>query len=248
MDYLMANKAYLIDTKTFEFVPYESRELPCNITVPYYLWRFNSIREHIEYGYVDAIGGGIKTIKNVYKKVQAVYLNRLEVKFLIGYKHAQIAYYDTKQDDFVVIDIDAYPNLVTQVVGKNRYDDLVSVSYELTSYFGVRKIESNIGAVAHKRPNFQSVTHLDTTFVRDAGDNIFCFGISAQPYTIRYRGKNLNGSSYALVCGPWAVLLSDKLEFDSIVLLQGVCNGVLEVERFAYTVNKYVLKIMTLVR
>ena len=74
----------------------------------------------------------------------------------------------------------------------------------------------------------------------------FSFGLSPQEYTFTYRGRQLGGTSLAYMCGPFAVLLDDDLSFDTLVALRGVQYNELIVDKFVYTVNTYIIKVMAL--
>lgn len=74
----------------------------------------------------------------------------------------------------------------------------------------------------------------------------FAFGLSPNQYQVRYKGRVLNGKSYAMLFGAWGILLDDDLQFDSLVYLSRVSTDLLEVDKFGYSVNKYILKVMML--
>lgn len=74
------------------------------------------------------------------------------------------------------------------------------------------------------------------------------FGVSSTKFGLMYNGKNLNRTSSAFLYGTWAVLMSDKFEFDSLVLLNRVADGVLCIDKIIYSVNPYMVKIMLMVK
>lgn len=78
------------------------------------------------------------------------------------------------------------------------------------------------------------------------GADCFLYGLSDKQMSVSYRGEQLGGESYVLFCGPWGILLDDEFRFDSLALFAGYSEGCVNVDKFMYTVNKYVMKIMML--
>lgn len=71
--------------------------------------------------------------------------------------------------------------------------------------------------------------------------------VSDEKFKIAYKGRNLELTSYVIIFGPWAILLSDSLEFDSLVHLSSVTHNLtLDIEKVAYSVNPYIVKMVVL--
>ena len=77
-------------------------------------------------------------------------------------------------------------------------------------------------------------------------EGYYHFGILPTKYALEYKNKELKQTSYALLCGTWAVLLSDDLNFDSCVALSGASRDKLQIESIFYTVNPFFVKAMAL--
>lgn len=78
--------------------------------------------------------------------------------------------------------------------------------------------------------------------------DIFSFGLSPLLHKVKYAGNLLNGSSYMFVCGTWGILLDDEFRFDSLAILSRIhvrpTMIVTTVDKFLYTVNPYIMKLM----
>lgn len=72
------------------------------------------------------------------------------------------------------------------------------------------------------------------------------YGLLPQQFKVRYKGKELCGTSFVFIAGTWGILLDDDLSFDSLVLFKEVSQRAVVVDKFVHTVNPYVVKVMTL--
>lgn len=73
-------------------------------------------------------------------------------------------------------------------------------------------------------------------------------GISSTKFGLMYKGKKLSRTSYAFLYGTWAILVSEKFEFDSLVFLNRVADDVLCIDKIVYSVNPYMVKIMLMIK
>lgn len=249
MGYLLADAKHLIDDQTWKFIPFNGKFTKDVVDIPY--WFFTS-----------------KYIRRIRfpNKRQDVNLNRLNVNWVKVDVRDNEVYYDMM-------------SACTIIFFNKQKNCYMKIGVACTPLFGLKGgipftpdgISDNCLAAAYYDITIEDkMSQVETGWIMDFEQipdlykaknpnrliqECFCYGISSEQYDIDYHGKHLNGRSYALLCGTWAILLTDELEFDSLVLLQGVVHGitgvpgaVLLVDRFIYTVNPYVLKIMLMSR
>lgn len=104
---------------------------------------------------------------------------------------------------------------------------------------------------AHKQQfsqTFARITNLGYVRFNKAFVNDFSFGIPSVKFDVKYKGKRLTGMWHVLLYGPMAILLDDNMKFDSLAIMSAVKDGLVTVEKFLYTVNPYITKIMVLMR
>lgn len=70
------------------------------------------------------------------------------------------------------------------------------------------------------------------------------FGLTKRKFTVKIGSHELNGTCYAYLCGVYAILLDDKLNFDSLVVLSMIDDTTLYCEKIIYSLNTYVIKAM----
>lgn len=95
---------------------------------------------------------------------------------------------------------------------------------------------------------FSRVTNLGYVRFDKAFVNDFSFGIPSVKFDVKYKGNRLNGMWHVLLYGPMAVLLDDNMKFDSLAIMSAVKDGLVTVEKFLYTTNPYIAKVITLMR
>lgn len=88
---------------------------------------------------------------------------------------------------------------------------------------------------------FQNVQGLARPRITSELTHKYAHGMTHKQLRIMYKGREL-GRSRAWVFGIWAVLFDDKMNFDTIAILNGAKGDTLSVEKFIYSVNKYVVK------
>lgn len=242
-NYFKASWSWLIDKKTWKFVRSDECTAPSDIAIPFWFWTYGAYQEHYEPMYTAGFD------KMIYKRVNSVCLNGLEVRYEMGFKSAMIAYKDTKSKRFVVTDIDAYLNEATVYGSGMRYEVLADVDYTLITDTYVTKFKSIINdASSAGAVTFLALYDLDSSSIRKVGENKMSYGIAHDPYRLIYKGKQLSRQFLALVSGTWAVLLNDDFSFNSLVFLKGASDGELVIERFAHTVDLYFVKMITLIK
>ena len=96
----------------------------------------------------------------------------------------------------------------------------------------------------------------DLAMMRDSEHTVpeyLSVGISPKQYQVIYRQRGLQGKTYALLLGSYAILLGDDMSYDSLVTLVGVSETLqheplLMVNRILHTDNPYVFKAQFLMK
>lgn len=248
MDYLKVSKGYFIDPVTFEFIPDDGGILPENFIIPFFLW---------DNFCLDMYNAGL-----THPAVYEFDLNNLHFKCMNwfpfpnkieGSQECTLVFKDKKSASDTTITVAHYPHFAYNYMsyGYGRDDDetmvLAYVTYIITIADKVIELQEEY-KVPRRGCLFNHVTELMRVPTVDKTKEEFYYGLKSEPYSIMYRGKWLKNKSYAFLFGMWAVLLTDKMEFDSLAVLDGVVDGALQIRKFVYTVNPHIVKLMTLLR
>lgn len=240
---------WLLEEETHKFVPMSKKVSPFEIAVPACLWNFDSKYEHHVASGLEMSGGVLTSAHSVYRKTLDFVLNQVCITLTQGYKHAVIWYYDTLKKVRSKIELDANPNrVVRQNRTGRRYYFLEGIAYQIMHDGRETRVYSQFGPQSTQTKDFMWVPGLAHHDESGPGTKPFSYGLIPQQYDVIYKGHSLNGTSYALVCGPWAILLDDDLMFDTLALLKGIKSRTLDVEQFFYTTNVYIAKMITLLK
>lgn len=229
MGYVLANREYLIDTDTWKFVPLMDLKRPFECEVPFPYWKYGSRTVHRQ------LAGFIKF--NVFRLAPVLHLNNL---------HLQVNMSDCIGMQFTANGVSKAFLLSfrcncwrTQIAGLRT---LNSVEYRLSDDGSVQQHMSVVpewhGQQLHKSASdkFESFVNFTMQYM-----------VSDEKFKIAYKGRKLELTSYVIIFGPWAILLSDSLEFDSLVYLSSVTHNLtLDIEKVAYSVNPYIVKMVVL--
>lgn len=247
MVFYQACKEYLIHPRTFEFVKSVDEMTVDTVKVPQYLWSHGD-----KLVFTEHWGRAEKSLD--------LELNNLRVDFMEhgSFFFADITTRDEAADKRLVfnlmcsLDVDtSYTTFTASHVAptRTRVDSLRGIDYQLrTNGEEVKIWRHEYNKYEQVECQFETIPEHGKTDVSTIGVNSFSMGLSNNQWRVRYHGKTLNGECYAFVGGPWGILLSDDLKFDSLVYLSAVGNGTLVVEKVLYTVNPYIVKIMTLIK
>lgn len=238
MRYQQASRTHLIHPETFELV--EELSEPQEIAAPFYL---NMFRPENRVNWK----GVICQIELVFK----LSLNELEVEFENGqmYKKAYLDFRDDKTGHRVFMRLKVDTDTVVSYSGGSTDELFYGLEYKLdTAGYDPKFYRHDFDSDDWAKQNFCEIPDLGSQGVYRIGKNRFCMGISSRKWHLFYHGKEISHSCYALLCGTWAILLTDDLRFDSLVYLNGVVPGVLYMEKIAYTVNPYLVKVMTVIK
>ena len=231
--YQKASATHLIDLDTYQFVEFHHRNRPAFIYCPFFLWHYG-----------DKDRARISEFNDTVQKYNTIQLNNLTVQISMGWRHADIHFEDVRRNVPHKIVMNC---LVKNAMFRGINQPIGAVYVADVDGGKKSSYEMSFGRVHQSDVKFDIVQDLDNVGVpKFTYNEALSFGISQEQYHVFYKGNHLNGKSYALVCGTWGILLSDHLEFDSLVYFEGVKTGQLDVEHFAYTVNPYILKMLML--
>lgn len=231
--YLKACKSKLIDLDTYKFINFESRVRPAQINVLPFHWFYGKNSSH-----------RVPNSGCLMTKTEAFWLNKMDVILSYGWRKADIRFPDPKTGKKHRMDVFCLVRAI-----RPGYVRPSGVEYTIRLDDSLQKITTEFGDEHATQSRFLTVAELDNVGVAKLSImEELSFGVSPNQFEIYYRGKKLNGTSYALLMGTYAVLLSDKLEFDSLVLLSAVETGKMTVDNIVYSVNPYLIKIKTLMK
>lgn len=250
MRYLQADRKYMIHPETFEFLYLADESSYFELDVPFYLWNMEGPFSRSKR--VGLTNDGVP-VYGWFRKVYKFQLNQLEIEFIGNQEYATIKFADRVREEDSRIELCAAPvTYLANTAGGKFYNDLRK---RITGGY-YRYIINGVGYILRRsfgelrdngQPRFQGVRRLSGGVVTDTVLNRLYFGISPEKFTILYKGNKV-GRSLALLCGVWAILLTDDLRFDSLVALNEVRQTTLSVQDFLYTVNKGHVRAQMLLR
>lgn len=241
MSYVQVCKEYVVDQDTFTFL--HANELMMRekdrIDIPPYLWRVSGAAEQVADAIQDHCIGWPTNITN------HVSLNKLAVAFNIaqGYVELLVKFFDKKSWDDKVI-------TAKYQVAKSPGADVDFVNYKITLDDNTMTFQHTPTKPRWDFPKFRHVAGLSHLKLSSVGSAFVPFGLMPWEWHAMYQNRPMGGACFALLCGTCAVLLDDKLSFDSFCLLNGVSASrddlpEINIGKFIYTVNTYVAKFIT---
>lgn len=232
MSYLLATKDQVMDLNTWQFMPKSSMQKPFELQVPIYFWRFRELATHKK-----LLG------KSVYRKITSIGLNDLIIQVNADNCYV-IINTDKGQKKFLVCPRHKHS---AQTYGMQFYI-LESVKY--TIFCDDRSIEhhTKVSGQPLTSPAFiHKIPDLARSDIWDKYDNAYLlYGIMPTKYSIIYGKHDIKRQNYAMLCGTWAVLLTDDMKFNSLVLLKGATEDSLYIDKFIYSLDPHIVKLMVL--
>lgn len=238
---LLANKYFAIEQETFKFVPTRYCDEKANIDVPFYFWP-----------------AAMKMLPKSYlTQQQTIELNELSINFKSFVIQDGVLFFDFHQCLLDFKDRGSSKSLtlvVDPMFGHVNFLDVYSVQlrdvdYDL--YVDEIKIATHrtrfITSQVVTLPRFYTYPELAVLKAKaHSVQDRFCFGIISDVSWVVYRGQKLNRKYLIMLCGTYAVLLTDDMKFDSLAVLDQTLHGMIFVDKFLYSVNPYIVKLMTL--
>ena len=238
--YTQASSQYLLDRSTWNFVPYDNMARPCEVDIPGYLWWFP---KELGNKVANEKGAMLAEQRSMLTKRQTVKLNRLDIKMMRNDSLVTVDYFDLKSARFVKIIVDYCYSLANKKHQGQNVKSVIGINYHISVNEKERSEFTQTDPYYMRECEFRYVSYLGH---KEVGGQRLSFGLSNQPYSVVFKGKILDGHSYAWLCGTWGILLGDDFTFDSLILLKGVESHALFVDKVIHTVNPYVVKVMML--
>lgn len=238
--FLMANMFYVLNLDTMKFELLEDiNRFVCsiprykrpNVTIltPLYLWKYLKISEGQSLYAPDGIGV-------VYRLVTHIEFPT----FMIDLNLAQSRYSPFTPE--IVIGEGSKQTVVKLHIQSDGWVP-ESIDYDTTINGVVKPFSSPVVGSLYK--DFCGLARMK---LHANAQNWFSFGIPEHKLEIEYRDRYIRRQCYALIYGPIAILLDDNMNFSSLVSLIGVSDKCITVRQFLYTVDTYIVKIITLQR
>lgn len=229
--YVQANEKYIVDYDTKKLIPKSKAVKPFEVQVPFYLWSYKESVEH-RVPFTRPISS--------FTKSNYVNLGMLSINFRQYGSRLQcdIKFPDERVGAWKTLILAVEQRLVANE-GPTSTFNCNRVDYQLHSDEGVVSCHTKFGSSFHK------IDNLGKKDLYPIVNNEFGFGIPEKQVTVEYQGKRLNGRSMVFICGSWGILLSDDLKLDSLVTFTGMVNGQVGVDKFLYTINPYIVKVMS---
>ena len=243
-NYEMLSERHYLDLNTGKVVTKSERHNP-NIThIPFYFWG-----EDTPTKVVTGLGMENGNLVDTFS-----YQNYITVLKLYGMQiilrnmyDASITFYDTVNKVHHDLDVKVKPyHSHLRLRGGDTGTKVDKVLYELT--FDKSNTASFVTDLSD-RESFKPIAflaHLTSEKMPKTNTIMFSYGLAYKPYTVESKGRTLDGSCYAFVYGCCAILLKDNDSFDAFVLLKGCNSDKLIVDKFIYTNNVYIVKVITL--
>lgn len=230
---------YAMSLTTFKLTKVDRLPKEHILHVPWYFWRqWCDQEEHVNAVYKKHKNGRY----SVKQHNNTVRCNNLSIQFEQGYRLAFIKFFNKSKGVWMNIEMCVTPTLIGMI---NRMGhpvrDLFGMKYRVAIDGTVKEYDTEFYKRVDVLNDFCSVYHLGSY---TECSRLFNYGILHDKYDASYNGKMFFGWRYALLSGPWGILLSDSFEFDSLVILKSCRNNTLEIDKFVYTVNPQVLKVM----
>lgn len=252
MQYLQCSSQWLLGKQDYKFVTMSGKVNPCEIDVPEFFWEYGQDSEHrVGVGFANE-NGKLVNRYSVLRPVKCISLNGLEVNFTAGFKYANILLFDRIKQANVAITLDVVPNVVSLNAKNGRQMRRLSgISYNMDASGDVQSYYQQYTSKGAPAASFTGVAGLAKAEDTFNGQYKFCYGLPHTPFAVKYKGKELNGKCYALICGSWGILLDDDMSFDALVcfnMVKGQQSLILGISKFLYVTNTYLIKVMTLTK
>ena len=243
--YLMLSKQYFRDLDSGKLVTKSEKLNPNNTYIPKYFWG-SDINPQLATGFEMKDGQLINIFSNnLETNVIELYGIRIVFHDLFS---ADVTFYDNRKHARHTINIIGYPHFMDRKFNSKRTDTIYS-DVDLTMCFDNVAKTFNVSML--NRDMFKSIGYLaQKNGEKTSKSNALSlnYGMLNNDFKIEYKGNMLEGSCYAYIFGVWAILLQDNLSFDALVTLKGYNKDKLIVDKFIYTSNVYIIKILTLWR
>ena len=250
MSYLLASKSCMVDLATGRMIRLTEKTAPEQIIVPCYFFKKAASRGMMLLK--DAFEGAPK-YNSIAIYSECVDLPGMTLQFVgsSGYgkcTQSYLKFQDTLTHSLSELHMTLSLNnaFVVNSAG-HRLPRLGGVCYDMFFNGHSANITVNFNPVAFNVPRFKRLSNLGRGMF-EIGIDEFFLGLRKKKFKIICRGNDTGVERYALMLGPWAIVLSDELTLEAIVLLSGVDTQTLYVDRFIYNMNGAFVKYAMLAR
>ena len=226
--YVQVNKSYIVDRTIWQFKHWSKLPKGSDIDVPSVLYKWEKPIHYTVPGFGKV---------NTWRRQDSLVLNNLVVQ--------------TNASNFAAIDIHTPKGDIALHLNWEHQNDNIAFGRMFNVLHGAAYVFQSPSAHFVHQTSFNNciINGVDDLSRRgfQQFDNITLqFGVSHNQFEVEYKRKRLNGKCFALIYGTWAILLSDKLEFDTLVSIGILTDGVIHVDKIFYTVNPYITKLLML--
>lgn len=242
--YVQVAEKWLMNQRTFQFVPMEGRSDPCEIDVPGFYWNDDEYGSYVSTKYIHVGENADGKVYTTLNKTYYITLNQLQIELINGFKYGIISFLNEYGSE-MKLTVEARPLTVGVSFTSQAVAKVVDVSYSVIGLSQPILYTSKLGSGFSYIPGLAQ--HRDG-MERMKAEVPFHYGIAPKTYQVKYKNRKLGGDCLAMLCGPWAVLLDDERKFDSLAVLSGASVHELVVDKFLYTVNPYIVKVMMITK
>lgn len=248
--FMLVSKKLMVNLSTFKLVPLNDETVPERLIVPCYLW---GIEARTSFAMLKDIWKGAPPYECIVRYTECLDLLGMQIQF-IGHKgngglgSSIIFKFQDKLSGKISEMVIGIHQLQIPVMTSDHVVYLQEgVVYEIFFNGKELRYQTMYSETRDSVPRFRTVKNLGKCLFR-GHDNDFYFGIPARKMKLLCRGHDLGQSKHIMLMGTWAVILTDELSVDSVVLLDGVGNSYISIDRFLYTQNGAYAKYLMLTR
>lgn len=232
-----------MDMDSRKIVTKAERYNPNNTYIPKYLWG-SDISPKLVTGFEMHNGELVNTFSNNIE-TDSIELYGIRVTFFDEFS-ADITFYDNRKKQRHQVSIVGTPSFIVRNIGTKRKDKILTHVDLVMTFDGASKIFRSeiLDRTAFKPIGYLGQRCVETT--TKSNTLWFSYGMLNNDYKVEYLGRELEGSCYALMFGLWAIILQDNLSFDALVTIKGCNRDKIVIDKFIYTSNVYLIKVITL--
>lgn len=244
MQYIQVAEDWFLTKKSFKFKHISDIHGTSTIEVPLMMWKNPVVRLYQKtIGYTGKGSGSPRAVTWTWKSVYDFFLKDCHIEFNSDLMELDLSWISKQSRKHNTIRLVTIPFRSSTGTVK----ELITLSHECSIFCQGSSISPSRRELSF-RVNYSKFEFLEGLPYpsRDFYPfNNFQCGMLPRQVKVAYKGKEL-GSCYAFLFQSCAILLGDDFSFDSLVALEGIHNGVLQVQHFFYSVNPYCIKVVTL--
>lgn len=251
MEFIQTDFSHAVNLETGKFMRFNDcfKYAKSTIFIPTFLWSFNSKEDVIDSSEVYSLGDARCRAHCKLVREYVFHLPDFEVridppnKSWTKYERAEVSVCSVRPMKFFGIGVDKWcRDLKAGEYGAGFIIENGGKSSTYSCHYGdvawTGKPFHQIRDLAYTTPF--KLGNSDTMKTRDA--YVAAYGLPCKQYDVYFRGRKIAGTSYVFLFGPWGILLSDDLKFDSLVIFRGSKLGAVDIDKVLFTVNPIMTK------